>query len=151
MKIARWLALVPAALIAGFAASVFAAIPLCIAHGWSFISELLDAPDMAGHYIVGTYCSVLIRGAMGAASTWAAARVAPSRKLQTAYGWFVLLAIAAFGIVAWVNLALGRAHLQFTFSGGYRFVLEIVSLLGGAGFTIAVLRDELPRSIRATP
>lgn len=148
MKILRWLALLPAAAIAGFLASLLASIPLSVAHGWKFIAELLNAPDMAGRYLIGTYCLLMIRGALGAGSIWAVYRIAPSAKLRAAYYWLGLL-VAAFGaMLLYTNVVLAQAQLQLTFGAGYRIIVEAFGLLGGSFLAIQILRkpDDLRQS-----
>jgi hypothetical protein len=97
---------------------------------------------MAGRYIVGTYCLLMVRGALGAGSTWAAYRIAPSVKLRAAYVWFVLLALTLGLFLLYINLAMSRAHLQLTFSAGWRAIVEAAGLLGGSFLTIQILREE---------
>ena len=62
----------------------------CLRYGWKFLNELSMGPT-GGTYIVGTYCLILVRGALGAGSTWAAFRIAPSVKLRATCAWFVAL------------------------------------------------------------
>lgn len=140
MKTLRWLVLIPAAAVGGFLTSMVAGIPLSIAHGWDFINELLNAPDMAGRYVVGTYCLLMIRGALGAGSTWAAYRIAPSAKLRAAYSWLMLLVVVFGAMLLYTNIILERAHLQLTFSAGYRIIVEALGLLGGSFLAIQILR-----------
>lgn len=143
MRIIRWLLLLPSAVIAGVAASAFAFIPLGIAHGFNRLLDLLNAADMAGMYFVGTYSLLMIRGAMGAASTWTVGRVAPSHGIQFARVWLGILIVVTVALVAVLNFALERADAQLTFSAGWRLIVETAGIVGGSWLALNLLKGEI--------
>ena len=135
MTVIRWIAVFPAACLAAIAAALFAGFSLAMGHGFEFIGDLVAAPDMAGSYIVGTCCLLFIRGAMGAASTAAAVKIAPSHQRIVGFVSLGLLSAAMLGSLLVVNIVLERRNETLTFGEGWRAIVETAGLVGGSWFS----------------
>lgn len=129
-NILRWILALPAGLLAAFLIHLLNIVSFGIAHGFDTVFDVLEATDMNGMPITGTYIVFVARASSSGVFMYATISFVPNYKKQVALILtavvITLLIISAVILVAILNYAQGFGVVEW-----YRVALELISCCTG--------------------
>jgi glucan phosphoethanolaminetransferase (alkaline phosphatase superfamily) len=127
----RWIIAVPAGLMLWFAANFSIGRAFGIIHGFELVDSFLEAPDMDGMPIIGTYIMFVTRTIAAASLVGVIIYIVPRYHKQVAIVVASLVSAAAVVILLFQVMS---ADLNVDLGGWYRNILEMLSIIFGAIF-----------------
>ena len=142
IRLIRWVAALPLAVLAAFAVHIIFGFTFGIAHGFEEVDVFWESRDMAGMPISGTYIMIVTRSVTAATLVGVAAWLVPQFKKQIGFSLAIVVSILSTILLIFLLYQSVRLELPLGFGGWYRSILELASIIigcvVGAGFSASM-------------